>query len=226
MSTGSHYFDVDPAAPDTPRALTVRLRGREVAVTTSGAVFSGGRLDLGTSVLLREVPAPPPRGHLLDLGCGWGPVALAMALEAPRATVWAVDVNARARDLTAANAQAAGATGVRAVAPDDVPDDVRFDAIWSNPPIRIGKPALHALLLRWLPRLAPEAEAHLVVQRHLGGDSLQQWLADTLPAHLGEGTVVERHGSAKGFRVLRVVAPAPGGTAPPLPPDADPADVG
>ena len=79
-----------------------------------------------------------------------------------------------------------------------MPDDVRFAAIWSNPPIRVGKEALHELLLRWLPRLADGGEAQLVVGKNLGADSLQRWLADALPV------TVERTASAKGFRVLRV----------------------
>jgi 16S rRNA G1207 methylase RsmC len=196
-----HYFSDDPRTPAARERVTVPIAGRDVEVVTAAGVFSADRLDLGTRVLFRSAPPPPAEGDLLDLGCGWGPVALTLATLAPAARVWAVDVNPRAVGLTAENARALGLTGVRAVAPDDVPDDVAFAAVWSNPPIRIGKAALHDLLLRWLPRLAPGGEAYLVVQRHLGADSLQRWLADELgPA----GFDVGRHGSAKGYRVLRV----------------------
>ena len=167
-------------------------------------MFSSERIDLGTRVLLREVPAPPPTGDLLDLGCGWGPLAITQALLSPQAAVWAVDVNSRALELASSNAERAGVSTVRAVLPDEVPDEIRFAAIWSNPPIRIGKSQLHDLLLRWLPRLVPGGQAHLVVQRHLGADSLHRWLQETLPA----GWRVERAGSAKGSRVLRVSSPA------------------
>ncbi|MEJ5915474.1 class I SAM-dependent methyltransferase [Pseudokineococcus sp. 1T1Z-3] len=198
-----HYFGGRlagvPAPADERTLLQVRLRGRDVEVETARGVFSAERVDLGTRVLLREVPAPPRSGHLLDLGCGWGAVALAMAAEAPEAVVWAVDVSARARDLTRRNAERLGLAGVRAVAPEEVPDDVALAALWSNPPIRVGKEALHDLLARWLPRLAPGADAHLVVQRNLGADSLQAWTT----AHLGDVVEVERAGSAKGYRVLR-----------------------
>jgi 16S rRNA (guanine1207-N2)-methyltransferase len=198
-----HYFRTpDPAKPPSRRELDLVLAGREVTLTVTGGVFSSERIDLGTRVLLREVPPPPPAGDLLDLGCGWGPLAITQALQSPDATVWAVDVNALALELTAANAQRAEVSTVRAVLPDDVPDSVRFAAIWSNPPIRIGKAALHELLLRWLPRLVPGGQAHLVVQRHLGADSLHRWLQESLPA----GWTVERAGSAKGYRVLRVTA--------------------
>ena len=125
-----------------------------------------------------------------------------MALHAPEATVWAVDVNERALELTRENARRLGAVNVRAVRPDDVPEAVQFGAMWSNPPIRVGKAALHALLLRWLPRLRSGGQAHLVVQRHLGADSLHAWLA----AELAGQAIVERAGSAKGYRVLRVTA--------------------
>jgi 16S rRNA (guanine1207-N2)-methyltransferase len=202
---GSHYFSERPGVADKPVLVPVRLAGHDVEVLTSTGVFSGERLDLGTRVLLREAPAPPPTGALLDLGCGWGPLALALGLLAPEADVWAVDVNERALDLAGRNARRLGLDRVRAVRPDDVPAGVTFAAIWSNPPIRIGKQALHALLLRWLPRLEPGASAHHVVQRHLGADSLHAWLAVTL----AERATVERAGSAKGYRVLRVTAPGP-----------------
>jgi len=195
-----HYFSAKPASPDERVPARVRIRGRELEVVTASGVFSHGRLDLGTQVLLREVPDPPDGGNLLDLGCGWGPISLALAEAAPRATVWALDVNERALDLTQRNATSLGLAGVRAVRAEDVPEDVTFDAIWSNPPIRVGKAVLHDLLRTWLPRLAPHGEAYLVVQKNLGADSLARWLAE----ELGETFTVDRAASAKGFRVLRV----------------------
>ncbi len=193
-----HYFSDTPSGADERRTLQVRLAGRDVEVVTATGVFSGGHVDLGTRVLLRAAPAPPSEGHLLDLGCGWGPLALAMALQSPAATVWAVDVNERALTLTRENAERLGCENVRAVTPEHVPDDVRFAALWSNPPIRIGKQALHDLLAFWLPRLTDDGEAHLVVQRNLGADSLTAWLGEALPAMESRKT-----SSAKGFRVIR-----------------------
>ncbi|GAA1400995.1 class I SAM-dependent methyltransferase [Oerskovia paurometabola] len=202
-----HYFTAQPASAEERRELTVRLAGREVTVEVASGIFSPGRLDLGTQVLLRSVPALPPvtpgpdgAAHLLDLGCGWGPVALTMALEAPGATVWAVDVNERALDLVRRNAARLGLENVRAVRPENVPEEVRFAAIWSNPPIRVGKDVLHDMLLHWLPRLEPGAEAYLVVQRNLGADSLMAWLDE----HLEDELSVSKLASAKGFRVLEV----------------------
>ena len=195
-----HYFSARPASADERRLIRVTLAGRELSLEVAPGIFSPDHVDLGTQVLLRTVPAPV--GRVLDLGCGWGPIALAAALRSPDVTVTAVDVNERALDLAARNAAAAGVGDrVTVLAPAAVATDAVFDTIWSNPPIRVGKAALHDLLGAWLPRLAPAGEAWLVVQRHLGADSLAVWLADQ-----GWGEV-EKVASAKGFRVLRVTAP-------------------
>ena len=200
MNGTEHYFTAQPASSDERRIVHVHLAGHDVDVETAGGVFSPDHVDGGTSVLLRTVPAPPASGDLLDLGCGWGPVALSLALRSPDARVWAVDVNERALDLVRRNAERLGCTNLVACVPDDVPDDVRFAALWSNPPIRVGKAALHELLLRWLPRLAVGASAHLVVSKNLGADSLQAWIA----AQDAGRWDVTRTATDKGFRVLQV----------------------
>jgi 16S rRNA G1207 methylase RsmC len=198
--TGDHYFSTEPGTAAHRHDIDFSVAGHDYTLAAAGGVFSAGRLDPGTAVLLRkaDLPGPGADGPFLDLGCGYGPITCVLATMAPAATVWAVDVNARARELTAENAARVGAADrVRAVAPDDVPAGISFAQIWSNPPIRVGKAELHAMLRRWLPRLAPDGGAWLVVARHLGGDSLQRWLVE-------QGWRVDRRASQKGYRVLRV----------------------
>jgi 16S rRNA (guanine1207-N2)-methyltransferase len=190
----SHYFDADPAAPSAPRAVTFALPDVTVALQTDRGVFSAARVDPGTHLLMLETPPPPPTGELLDLGCGYGPIAVVLGLRSPAARVWAVDVNARARALTAANAGAAGAVNVTVAAPSDVPADVRFAAVYSNPPVRIGKAGLHALLTSWVPR---GDVTWLVVSKHLGADSLADWMS-------AQGWSVARRVSRVSYRVLEV----------------------
>ena len=192
----SHYFDEQPAVGSDSRIVDVALPDVAFTMETDLGVFSHGHVDTGTALLLREAPAPPKSGDLLDLGCGSGAIALTLALRSPDSTVWAVDTNERARALTASNARRAGVEHVRVCAPHEVPADVRFSAIWSNPPIRIGKPALRELLVGWLDRLTDDGTAVLVVQKHLGADSLQRWLD-------GEGFATTRRASRAGFRLLR-----------------------
>lgn len=199
-----HYFSAQPSTPFKRKSITATLGGTERRLTTSGGIFSPDGVDKGTAVLLAGAPAPAATGTLLDIGCGWGPIALSMAMASPEATVYAVDINERSIELTRQNAADLGLTNVVAGRPESVPADLRFDTIWSNPPIRIGKEALHELLLQWLPRLAPGGEAWLVVQKNLGSDSLQAWLAGQLPT----AWTVERATTAKTFRLLRVARPA------------------
>lgn len=198
-----HYFSPAPGTPSAPQAIELVLpEGRLIQLTTDRGMFSPDRVDDGTRALLAEGPTVPSAGVLADVGCGYGPIAIALALRGgPDVTVWAVDVNERARDLCRANAEANGVGAqVRAVAPDEVPDDLVVDQLWSNPPIRIGKAALHQLLETWLGRLAPgSGTAALVVQKHLGADSLARWLVD-------QGWSTERTASRAGYRILQVEA--------------------
>jgi len=194
--TDEHYFTADPSVPFQRVPVRVDVWGHWLEMTTGSGVFARGRLDVGTGVLLRAVPPPAQAREVLDLGCGYGVIGLAVAVACPQARVTAVDVNERALLLANQNALALGvADRFRAVLPDEVDAQASYDAIWSNPPIRIGKEALHELLLRWLPRLTPEGSATMVVGKNLGADSLAEWL-------IGSGYPTAKLASAKGFRVL------------------------
>lgn len=193
-----HYFSARPTSVARAAEFEASIWGHQLRVQSAAGIFSHGRLDLGTRVLVRSVRPLASTRTALDLGCGTGVLVTALGLALPRAQVWAVDVNERARELTVANGCAAGlADRLHVCAPDEVPGDVTFDEIWSNPPIRIGKPAVHDLLARWLPRLADEGRAVLVIGRNLGADSYQRWLVQ-------QGWACDRLAGAKGFRVLEV----------------------
>ncbi len=191
-----HYFSADPKVASRPRTIRVSLPDLSFDLDTDRGVFAHGHIDVGTDLLLRTVPRVPA-GELVDVGCGYGAIAITLALRNPDARVWAVDVNRRALDLCMRNADRAGARNVVAAEPDAVPDGIRFAGVYSNPPVRLGKAALHELLLTWIGRLEPKAVATLVVQRHLGADSLAAWLAAL--SHR-----VERVRSKGGYRVLEV----------------------
>jgi 16S rRNA (guanine1207-N2)-methyltransferase len=191
------YFTARPRAPHRPGLVRVVLPDVYLELATDAGVFSPGRLDPGTRLLLEQAPPPPPAGDVLDLGCGYGPIACVLATRSPGATVWAVDVNERALGLCARNAAAAGLANVRCVPAGDPSVPPRLAGIWSNPPVRIGKAALQSLLSAWLGRLAPGARAYLVVGRNLGADSLHRWLAE-------QGWPVTRQAARSGYRLLQV----------------------
>ncbi|MDR0783786.1 MAG: methyltransferase [Propionibacteriaceae bacterium] len=196
----SHYFET-PTTAEKRHEVFATIWGQDYRFLSAAGVFSATRLDPGTAVLFREAAPPLDRtARFLDLGCGFGPIAVALATECPQARVDAVDVNERALALTRVNAlRHEVGDQVHPFFPQTADEGVTYDEIWSNPPIRIGKPALHELLTTWLNRLSPTGKATMVVSKNLGADSLQAWLAQ-------KGYPVARIGSAKGFRVLEVSA--------------------
>lgn len=194
-----HYFsDPEDPLPKNLREIHATIFGHDLTFYTAPGVFSGSRLDPGTAVLLRTVE-PPAAGHILDLGCGFGPIAIGLAYHSEQVSVDAVDVNTHALQLTELNAARAGIGQRITTGTPETLTDSRYAQIWSNPPIRIGKQALHELLLSWLPRLDDGGIAYLVVSKNLGGDSLATWLTN-------QGWPTSKLASAKGFRVLRVAA--------------------
>lgn len=193
----SHYFDHDPKVDSDRKTVSVIVAGDAFEFVTDAGVFSHGRLDAGTKILLNDAPPPATEGNLLDIGCGAGPMSLSLARRSPRARVWAVDVNERALSLVRDNAEHLGLENITAARPEDVPADIEFDTIWSNPPIKVGKDELHSILDLWLPRLRDQGTAVLVVNKNLGSDSLAAWLER-------KGWNVRRLGSRRGYRLLEV----------------------
>jgi 16S rRNA (guanine1207-N2)-methyltransferase len=191
-----HYFTNSPNAGQNRQTTTATIWGKDYQLITASGVFARAGLDIATAVLLRSLDPPVTAHRLCDVGCGYGPIAIALADHCPDAIVDAVDVNDAALELCAENAVKAG-VGDRVITmrPEDADPEARYDEIWSNPPIRIGKQPLHDLLLSWLPRLVPDGVMRMVVGKNLGADSLQSWLTD-------RGYPCERVASAKGFRVL------------------------
>jgi 16S rRNA G1207 methylase RsmC len=136
---------------------------------------------------------------VLDIGCGWGPISLAVATLRPETEVFGLDVNSRSLELAQANAAALKLKNFKAVRAEQIPNELLFDGIWSNPPIRVGKAVLHQLMQTWIPRLKPGASAMLVVQKQLGAESFQKWLAESFTEF-----DVAKQSIDKGYRVIRV----------------------
>jgi 16S rRNA G1207 methylase RsmC len=195
-----HYFSQEPSSPLKTKSIEIPVAGVLEQVTTASGTFSPQQLDFGTEVLIEQMDLAPDSGNILDLGCGWGPIALNLGKLKPKSKIWAVDVNTRSLELTEANAKKLALDNITAALPEQVPEQIRFSGIWSNPPIRIGKKPLHELLLKWLPKLENGGEAYLVVQKNLGSDSLQAWLTQ----ELGSDYEVSRYTSIKTYRVIKV----------------------
>lgn len=215
-SSDSQYFESSPTVASKRQQIELVLPDVYLALTTDTGVFSAGQVDKGTRYLLKDMPTYESfvreRGFampenqtiagspaILDLGCGYGPIALTMAKRVPEAAVFGVDVNERALGLARENAVANNINTTTFGLAAAIDPTQTFDLIVSNPPIRIGKAALHELLAEWLDRLAPTGRAWLVVQKHLGSDSLANWMTES-------GWETTRLSSRKGFRILEVLA--------------------
>ena len=195
MDSQSHYFDEEPMSLSETSTVDLTLPDLTATLVTDRGVFSSSRIDPGTKYLLQNAPTPDGTVETaLDLGCGYGPIARTLVHRFPKAEIWATDVNSRARLLTEKNV---GGLGVNVEHPDNIDESIRFDLIWSNPPIRIGKAKLYEMLEIWLQRLSDDGEAILVVQKHLGADSLAKWLATVR-------FQVDRLSSKSGYRLLKV----------------------
>lgn len=200
--SGEHYFSPDPAKEKKLKPVSFEVGDLDFQMEAASGTFSQGGLDKGTKVLLTLHQDFPTKGTVLDLGCGWGPIAIAIARFSPESQIFAVDSNLRSLELTKSNALRYNLDNVKTYPPEELPQDVHFDEIWSNPPIRIGKVALHALLNKYIPRLTPGGRAVLVVQKQLGAESLKNWLAEEYPTY-----TVERVLNEKGYWVIEVVSP-------------------
>lgn len=196
----NHYFSESADEELKLRKIKVKLFGNKYELFSSTGIFSPNELDAGTEVLLKQLESLKPQGTILDIGCGWGPIALSLALASPKAKIIAIDVNQKSIALTRLNAKSLLLENIEVFQPEQVKESLMFDEIWSNPPIRVGKKMLHEILCKWLPRLQPGGSARLVVQKNLGSDSLQKWLE----TEFEDGFEVSRIASIKGFRVIKV----------------------
>jgi len=194
-----HYFSEQPQDIGKTHQVEFELEGKSFSLTAASGTFSSTRLDPGTRVLLKQSGYFPQGGNVLDIGCGWGPISLSIASLRPQTKVWGLEINARSIELARQNAKRLKVDNFQAVRAEDIDSALLFDAIWSNPPIRVGKLVLHGLMETWLPRLAPGGIAMLVVQKQLGAESFQKWLTEKF-----QSMKVERHSIDKGYRVIRV----------------------
>jgi len=197
-----HYFSSDPTAPKKTVNILLEVAGTEIAIEAASGTFSSSKLDAGTAVLLKHDNHFPKDGNVLDVGCGWGPIGLSIAKTRAKTKVYGIDINQRSIEQSNLNSTSLGLENYWAMHSKDLPEDIRFSGIWSNPPIRVGKKVLHELMETYIPRLEPGGKAMLVVQKNLGADSFQRWLTSRFPE-----AEVSRLATDKGYRVICLVSP-------------------
>lgn len=192
-----HYYSADPQSEHRYAETAYAYRGAELRFLTDAGVFSRGEVDFGTQVLLRALPEEMS-GRVLDLGCGWGAVGVSLAKRYPACRVTMSDVNRRALDLAAKNAQSNGVQA-QCVQSDGL-DAVEgpFDLIVTNPPIRAGKQVIYRLFAQSADKLSPGGALYLVIRKQQGAESAIKYLKTIF----SQVDTVEKSG---GFWVIRCI---------------------
>lgn len=175
-----HYYTENPTSESRPAEAAFTYRGHELRLTTDSGVFSRGELDAGTRILLAALPQAIS-GCILDLGCGWGPVGISVALENPESRVTFSDINLRALELAKQNAGKYGVQGDFIHSDGFAAIDGVFDAVITNPPIRAGKQTIYQMFADSAAHLLPGGSLYLVIRKQQGAPSAQKYLATLFP---------------------------------------------
>ncbi len=195
---GDHYYTKDPQSASDIRKLEVMLRQQKLSFFSDSGVFSKGKVDFGTQLLIESIDCLPVNAQILDMGCGYGPVGLTLAKEAPQRHVTLVDNNQRAVELTKRNAELNGIHNVTIKHSYlfDALGQTSFQAILSNPPIRAGKEVVYSLLEQSFHHLSQRGEMWIVIQKKQGAESAFNKLQTIFPQ-------VQEMAKKKGYRIIR-----------------------
>ncbi|ARD48160.1 class I SAM-dependent methyltransferase [Sporosarcina sp. P33] len=195
---GEHYYSKNPQVSSAPKQWKAEIRNRVLSFTTDAGVFSKGSIDEGSKLLAETFKEPSIGGDFLEIGCGYGPIALSIAMDFSDRTVHMVDVNERALSLSEKNAQHNGIRNVRIYESSGV-DSVEqegFAAIITNPPIRAGKQTVFSFYEGAYEKLEPGGELWVVIQKKQGAPSTMEYLKKLFGN-------VETVAKKKGYFILR-----------------------
>lgn len=192
-----HYFSQNPQSKSSPKIWQYKLRGNHFTFESDEGVFSKNEVDYGTRMLIERFEAPSVRGDLLDLGCGYGPIGLAVATCNQDREVMLTDINQRAVELARKNAQHNGVENVEFVLSDRLNSlsNHSFAAIMTNPPIRAGKQTVHQMFAESYAALVENGSLWVVIQKKQGAPSAIKKLKELF----GNVRVVDR---SKGYYLL------------------------
>jgi 16S rRNA (guanine1207-N2)-methyltransferase len=196
----NHYYSNKPEAESNPQTIQFELRGHSIRFKTDQGVFSKREVDFGSRTLIETFELPETEGALLDVGCGYGPIGLALAKEFGDRVVHMVDVNERALSLAIENANTNGVRNVSIYQSDryENVEETGFAAILTNPPIRAGKETVHSILSESCGFLAEKGELWVVIQKKQGAPSAMDKMEELF-------SNVEVVAKKKGYYILKSV---------------------
>lgn len=195
-----HYYAKNPKVKSEPKIWSTSLREKMLHLQTDAGVFSKDDVDYGSRLLVEEFLMPEVDGPVLDVGCGYGPIGLTIALSFPNRMIHMVDVNERALELSAKNAERNDVRNVKVYESEALLAVEEFDfvAILTNPPIRAGKQTVFSFYDQAYSKLRASGELWVVIQKKQGAASTEKHLKGLFG---NVQTVVKR----KGYLIFRAV---------------------
>ncbi|MCZ0755267.1 class I SAM-dependent methyltransferase [Anoxybacillus sp. J5B_2022] len=193
-----HYYSKTPSSSHNPQTWNFTLRGNELTFTTDNGVFSKREVDFGSRLLIETFAEPAIDGAILDVGCGYGPIGLAVAKSFPNRQVEMIDINERAIELANKNKQINRISNAVVYESDLFGNvgDKTFAAILTNPPIRAGKKIVYSIFEQSVHHLLPQGELWVVIQKKQGAPSALEKLQSLF-------TDVEVVAKKKGYYIIK-----------------------
>ena len=194
-----HYYSENPNIAHDEKQVIYEVMGNEFRCITDAGVFSRDGLDMGTRIMLEAMPEM--RGRVLDLGCGWGPVGLAVGKKYPDTEIVMTDINLRAVETAEKNLKANGVKNAKAIQGDGYENvECKFDFILLNPPIRTGKNVIYGMFSDARNYLSESGALYIVIRKQQGAESAEKYLNTIFDD-------VERISREKGYWVIRCAQP-------------------
>ncbi len=196
----AHYFDLDPSVASKERKIEYYIDGRIISLVSDNGVFSKDKIDEGSFAFLKVIVPLRLSGKILDLGCGYGPIGLTVALTSPEARVNLADINTRALALCEKNAELLGLSQRVTVLQSDIYSNIEgtYHSILVNPPIRAGKIVTYTMYEGALSHLIDGGSLFIVIRKNQGAPSASKYIESLF----GNITLLKRD---KGYYIYQAV---------------------
>ena len=173
-----YYFDENPTLESNVKEIKFSLYGQNYTYYTDNGVFSKSKVDEGSYIFLKVLLPLHLTGRILDLGCGYGPIGLTIALNEKQARVDLADINSRALALASRSGERLNLLDRVTFLHSDIFEKIEgpYDSIVVNPPIRAGKVVTYRMYLESKQYLIDGGSLYVVIRRKQGAESALKYI--------------------------------------------------